>query len=132
MFNRQDLTFGSAGLFPSLTMAKFIWNRSSSPVVTSGPGITLIAVQRFPLVGAAAKARPMPARLAQRSVRIMKTARCFIGASWLLANGEHEPREAAAAGSRVRTNRIGCLPLAQCSGCVIHVSLLTLKCRFGF
>src|SRR5437667_12481902 len=94
MFNRQDLTFGSAGLFPSLTMAKFIWNRSSSPLVTSGPGITLIAVQRFPLVGAAAKARPMPARLAQRSVRIIKTARCFIGASSLLANAAHQWRAA--------------------------------------
>ena len=76
MFNRQDLTFESVGPFPSLTMAKFIWNRSSSPVVTSGPGITLIAAQRFPLVGTAEKALPMPAKLAQRSVRIVKTARC--------------------------------------------------------
>jgi hypothetical protein len=31
-------------------------------------------------------------------------------------NGEHEPREAAATGSRMRRDRAGCLPLAQCSG----------------
>ena len=31
-------------------------------------------------------------------------------------NAEHEPREAAASGSRLLSDRTGCLPLAPCSG----------------
>jgi len=40
-----------------------------------------------------------------------------MGYGWF--NGEHEPREAAATDSPTRTDRIGCLPLAQCSGSAI-------------
>jgi hypothetical protein len=37
-------------------------------------------------------------------------------AFFIKRNGEHEPREAAAADSRVHTDRTGCFPLAPCSG----------------
>jgi hypothetical protein len=36
--------------------------------------------------------------------------------AFMLPNGEHEPREAAAVGSGIWEDRTGCLPLAQCSG----------------
>src|SRR5690349_7307124 len=36
------------------------------------------------------------------------------GQMFMMPNGEHEPREAAAAGSRTWRDRTGCLPLAQC------------------
>jgi hypothetical protein len=34
----------------------------------------------------------------------------------LSPNDAHEPREAAASGSRIQSERNGCLPLAQCVG----------------
>jgi hypothetical protein len=42
--------------------------------------------------------------------------RCIPALQRVRPNGEHEPREAAASGSRMRTDKTGCLPLAQCSG----------------
>jgi hypothetical protein len=38
-------------------------------------------------------------------------------------NGEYKPREAVAIGSRSRTDRLGCFPLAQCSGMANHLSI---------
>src|SRR5512133_981375 len=43
-----------------------------------------------------------------------KASEASYRANWF--NGDHEPREAAAAGLRIPTDRTGCLPLAQCSG----------------